>query len=103
MMDENAYLAPHVVLYIHWTSAWAEWIAYLSPMLHRWGAVEYDEAMSPPNWTFDDYGRARILIEAWVANHELSGRGGHVRIQDHLSFDEYRRRAKVRHNRKEGE
>jgi hypothetical protein len=98
MMDENAYLVPHIGVRVRFENAWQAWISYRSPTLHRLGLVDYDEFMSPPGATFDDYERAWQMFETWMANHMLSGHGGPVRIQDHVPCEEYERRAKARHN-----
>jgi hypothetical protein len=103
MMDENAYLVPHIGVRVRFDNAWQAWMSYRSPTLTRLGLVEYDEFMSPQGATFDDYDRAWQMFETWMANHLLSGHGGPVRIQDYVGYGEYERRAKVRRNRKEGE
>jgi hypothetical protein len=103
MMDENAYLVPHLCFGVKFENPWDVWISYRSPALHRLGLVEYDEFMSPQGATFDDYEIAWLMHETWMVNHMLSGHGGPVRIQDLVPYEEYAGRAKARHNRKEGE
>jgi hypothetical protein len=103
MMDENAYLVPHIGVRVKFENPWDVWISYRSPTLQRLGCVEYYEFKSPQGATFDDYERAWQMFETWMANHLLSGHGGPVRIQDYVGYEEYAGRAKARHNRKEGE